>query len=122
MPAVYDPRATKKSVSLSINADLLARAAELDVNLSDTLEQALLEAIAQREHLCAQNRQTEPTGSVEGIDAVLLAAAVGLFGNETQAVKWLNTPARALGHKCPVDADTQEALEVIERLAHGFCA
>lgn len=122
MPAVYDPIATKKSVSLSINADLLARAAELDVNLSDTLEQALLETITQREHRGAENRQAEPTGSVEGIDALLLAAAISLFGNETQAVNWLKTPARALGHKCPVDADTQEALEVIERIAHGFCA
>jgi len=37
MPAVYDPRATKESVSASINANLLARAAEFDVNLSDTL-------------------------------------------------------------------------------------
>jgi len=41
---------------------------------------------------------------VEGIDAVLLAAAAGLFGNETQAVKGRNTPARALGHTYPVDA------------------
>ncbi|BCS43228.1 MULTISPECIES: type II toxin-antitoxin system CcdA family antitoxin [Pseudomonas syringae group genomosp. 2] len=122
MPAVYDPRAIKESVSLSINADLLARAAEFDVNLSDTLEQALLDAIAQSEHRGAENRKAETAGSVEEVDPVLLAAAIGLFGNETQAVHWLKTPARALGHICPIDADTQEALEVIERLAHGFCA
>ncbi|AHF68060.1 hypothetical protein [Pseudomonas cichorii] len=92
------------------------------MNLSDTLEQAPLDAIAQSEHLGAENRQTEPTGSGEGIDAVLLAAAAGLFGNQTHAVKWLNTPARAPAHTYPVDADIQEALEVVERLTHGFCA
>lgn len=122
MPAVYDPRAIKESVSLSINADLLARAAEFDVNLSDTLEQALLDAIAQSEHRGAENRKAETAGSVEEIDPVLLAAAIGLFGNEAQAVSWLSTPAPALGHKCPVDADTQEALNLVGRVAHGFCA
>lgn len=122
MPAVFDPNAPKESVSLSINADLLAKAVELGVNLSDTLEQALGDAIARRESRGAENRKAETAGSAEDIDPVLLAAAIGLFGNEAQAVSWLNTPAPSLGHKCPVDAETQEGLDLIGRIAHGFCA
>jgi len=95
---------------------------ELGVNLSDTLEQALVEGFTQREPGGGENRNAETAGSVEEIDPVLLAAAIGLFGNEAKAVSWLNTPAPALGHKCPVDADTQDGLDLIGRIAHGFCA
>lgn len=56
MPAVYDPRAIEESVSLSVNTDLLAKAAELDVNLSDTLEQALLEGYrSERAPVCRKS-------------------------------------------------------------------
>lgn len=122
MPAACDPSAPKESVSLSINAELLARAGELGVNLSGTLEQALAEAITQREPRGAENRKAEPAASVGEIDPVLLAAAIGLFGNEAQAVSWLNTPACALGHKCPVEADIQEASDLVGRIAQGFGA
>lgn len=58
MPAAYDTQAPKKAAKLSINADLLSKAKELDINLSATLEQALVEALRakQREHWVAENQ------------------------------------------------------------------
>jgi antitoxin CcdA len=41
----YDPSAPKKAANLSINADLLSRARELEINLSATLERALVDAL-----------------------------------------------------------------------------
>ena len=38
----------KKAANLSVNADLLSRARELNINLSATLEQALIQALEQR--------------------------------------------------------------------------
>lgn len=48
MPPAYNTQAPKKATNLSINADLLSKARELDINLSATLEQALSEALKQR--------------------------------------------------------------------------
>lgn len=118
----YDPDAPKASVSLSINADLLARASELDVNLCDTLEQALVEAINQRQPWEAEDREAESAESAGWFDPLLLAAATEVFGREAKAMHWLRTPTRVLSHRRPVDADRQEVLDVIERLKHGFCA
>ncbi len=58
MPPAYDTQAPKKAANLSINADLLSKARELDINLSATLEQALVEALRarQREHWVAENQ------------------------------------------------------------------
>jgi antitoxin CcdA len=42
MPApVFDLKAPKKAVNLSINADMLRQARELKINLSKTLEETL---------------------------------------------------------------------------------
>jgi antitoxin CcdA len=52
MPAMdpaHDTKAPKKATNLSINADLLNRARELEINLSATLEQALVEVLKQRQ-------------------------------------------------------------------------
>ncbi|MGX1181570.1 putative toxin-antitoxin system antitoxin component (TIGR02293 family) [Pseudomonas sp. IAP-CY TE4608] len=124
MPAPYDPSAPKESVCLDINVDLLARAAEMDLSLSDILEQALAEAVAPRQNgrLDIDDFHAEMSRSMAGADPALLAAAIGLFGNDALAVKWLTTPARALGGRRPVDADVQEALDVLGRLEHGFGA
>ncbi|MGH8454235.1 MAG: type II toxin-antitoxin system CcdA family antitoxin, partial [Nevskiales bacterium] len=56
LPA-YDPHAPKKAANLSVNADLLGKAKDLDINLSATLEQALAEALKkkQRERWLAEN-------------------------------------------------------------------
>lgn len=48
MQPAYNTQAPKKAANLSINADLLAKARELDINLSATLEQALAETLKNR--------------------------------------------------------------------------
>ena len=48
MHTVYNTQAPKKATNLSINADLLRKAKAMDINLSATLEQALLEALKKR--------------------------------------------------------------------------
>ena len=55
---VFDQAAPKKSVNLSINADLLQQAKRLNINLSQTLEQHLAEIIrqAQRRLWLAENQ------------------------------------------------------------------
>ena len=58
MDTAYDTKAPKKATNLSVNADLLNKARDLDINLSATLEQALVEVLRQRqrERWLAQNR------------------------------------------------------------------
>ena len=55
----FDQAAPKKSANLSINADLLQRAKQLNINLSQTLEQRLAEIVrqAQSEQWLAENKQ-----------------------------------------------------------------
>ncbi|WCD81134.1 type II toxin-antitoxin system CcdA family antitoxin [Pseudomonas sp. TUM22785] len=59
MPALYNAQAPKKAANLSINSDLLSKARSLDINLSSTLEQALVEALKtrQREVWLEENRE-----------------------------------------------------------------
>ena len=45
MLSAYNTLAPKKAANLSINADLLTKAKELDINLSATLEQALIDVL-----------------------------------------------------------------------------
>jgi antitoxin CcdA len=58
MSTLHDPAAPKRAANLSINADLLAKARRLDINLSATLENALIEALLKdrRERWLAANR------------------------------------------------------------------
>jgi antitoxin CcdA len=49
MLSLYDSSAPKKPANLSINGDLLKKAREQDINLSATLEQALVERLRQRQ-------------------------------------------------------------------------
>jgi len=55
---IFDPAAPKKSANLSINADLLQQAKQLNINLSQTLEQHLAELVrqAQRSQWLAENQ------------------------------------------------------------------
>ena len=57
--ATYDKAAPKKPVNLTVNADLLSRARQLGVNLSDALETRLAELVAadERERWRAANRE-----------------------------------------------------------------
>ncbi len=58
MHALFDPQASKKATNLSINSDLLSKARDSGINLSATLEQALIEALKakQQEQWLAENR------------------------------------------------------------------
>ncbi len=58
MSIVFNPTAPKKSANLSINADLLQQAKQLNINLSQTLEQHLVEIIreAQRSQWLTENK------------------------------------------------------------------
>lgn len=48
MVQLFDTQAPKKPANLSINSDLLAKARELNINLSATLEEALTEQLKQK--------------------------------------------------------------------------
>ncbi len=58
MQTAYDTQAPKRAANLSINADLLSKARELNINLSATLEQALVEALRKkaRDRWVAENK------------------------------------------------------------------
>lgn len=58
MLPTYNSQAPKRSANLSVNEDLLSKAREMEINLSATLEQALVEALRkkQREQWLAENR------------------------------------------------------------------
>lgn len=72
MNTSYDLRAPKRPANLSINADLLAKARDLNINLSATLEHALAAALRQRQRdqwlaenraaIDAYNQQVEANG------------------------------------------------------------
>ena len=55
---LFNPAAPKKSANLSINADLLQQAKQLNINLSQTLEQQLVELVrqAQQKQWLAENQ------------------------------------------------------------------
>lgn len=55
---LYDVSAPRRATNVTINADLLRRARELDVNLSRTLEAALVVEVAERarQRWLAENR------------------------------------------------------------------
>ncbi len=49
MQVTDNPRAIKKPANLSINADLLNKAKEMNINLSATLERALVETLKDKQ-------------------------------------------------------------------------
>ncbi len=69
---LFNPSSPKKSANLSINAELLQQAKELDINLSQTLERHLAEIVRQarrekwlaesKEAMDAYNRRVEERG------------------------------------------------------------
>ncbi len=56
---LFDPTGPRKPANLSINAELLQQAKELNINLSQTLERHLAEIVrqARREQWLAENRE-----------------------------------------------------------------
>lgn len=73
MLPVYDSQAPKKATNLSVNSDLLNKAKALDINLSAALEQALVQALKQRQQeqwlkenraaIAAYNQEVEAHGA-----------------------------------------------------------
>jgi len=49
MTSLYDSHAKKKATNLSINSDLLKKAKELHINISNSLEKTLIELIKEAE-------------------------------------------------------------------------
>jgi len=49
MTTIYDMNAPKKPTNLSINSDLLAKSRAMNINLSATLEEALMSELARAE-------------------------------------------------------------------------
>ena len=80
MLATYNPQAPKRAANLSVNGDLLNKAKDLDINLSATLEQALTEAVKQRqrEQWLAENRNAK-TAYNEHVDVH------GVFSDELRS-------------------------------------
>ena len=80
MQQAYDENAPKKATNLSLNSDLLNKARSLKINLSSTLEQALIVQVknAQREAWITENK--------EAIDALNeLSEKHGLFSDSFRA-------------------------------------
>ncbi|MBR7799231.1 type II toxin-antitoxin system CcdA family antitoxin [Undibacterium fentianense] len=61
MQSIYDKSASKKASNLSINSDLLRQAKALDINLSATLETALVVKVREFQ---AQKWQEENQASI----------------------------------------------------------
>ena len=59
MAHVFDPKAVKKPTNLSVNSDLLLRARKMKINLSATLEKALIAEIknAEKEKWLKRNKK-----------------------------------------------------------------
>ena len=59
MAHVFDSKAVKKPTHLSVNSDLLARARKMKINLSATLEKALIAEIknAEKEKWLKRNKK-----------------------------------------------------------------
>jgi antitoxin CcdA len=70
MLALYEPSAPKNPTNLSINSDLLKKARELDINLSTTLESALVIQLKARQTQLwlEQNKNTTEAYS-QSVDA-----------------------------------------------------
>lgn len=80
MQQTFDKNAPKKATNLSLNSDLLIKARSLKINLSSTLEQALIVEVknAQREAWANENK--------EAIDALNeLSEKHGLFSDAFRA-------------------------------------
>lgn len=80
MSLLYDRNVPKRATNLSVNADLLAKAKTLNINLSAVLEKALVEAV----------RQKKRAGWVaENADAITIyndqIDQIGLFSDDVRA-------------------------------------
>ena len=77
MQSIYDSNAPKKPTNLSINSDLLSAARKLNINLSATLESALVHQLraARRDKWLLENKRNLDTCNA-------LADKHGLFADK----------------------------------------
>ncbi len=80
MQQIYDKKAPQKATNLSINSDLLIKARDLKINLSATLEYALVADVRKAE---CQKWQTENKEAVNALNE--LAENNGLFSDSYRA-------------------------------------
>ena len=64
----FDPGARKRTVSLTLNADLYARAKSSGINLSKVAEEALAQALAQR---LAEQARAEIAQDLQALNAFI---------------------------------------------------
>ena len=76
MPHIYDQKAAKKPTNLSINSDLLSKARKSKINLSATLERALVQQLRQTER---ENWKSENREAIEALND--LEEKHGLFSD-----------------------------------------
>ena len=77
MTALYDSHAKKKATNLSINSDLLKKAKELKINISNSLEKTLVELIKKQE---IKNWEKENKSSIHSYNQRV--AKNGTYGDE----------------------------------------
>jgi len=64
--ALYDPKAPKQTVSLTLNSDLYAQAKRCGINASQIAEDALAQEVARRK---AEQLKAEVRQDIEALDA-----------------------------------------------------
>jgi len=80
MAMLYNLEAKKKATNLSINSDLLKKAKELNINISNSLEKTLIELIKEQE---IKNWETKNKISIDSYNKRV--AKNGLFGDEMRS-------------------------------------
>lgn len=80
MIALYNPQAKKKATNLSINSDLLKKAKELHINISNSLEKTLIELIKEQE---AKNWASQNKSSINSYNERV--AKHGTFSDEIRS-------------------------------------
>jgi len=64
--SLYDPKAAKQTVSLTLNSDLYAQAKRWGINASQVAEEALAQEVARRK---AEQLKAEVRQDIEALDA-----------------------------------------------------
>ena len=80
MTMLYNPHAKKKATNLSINSDLLKKAKELQINISNSLEKTLIELIKEQE---AKNWAKENNSSINSYNERV--SKQGIFSDEIRS-------------------------------------
>ena len=67
---LYDPNARRKTVSITLNADLVAKASALGINISRTAEAAVIRAFEEAEKAKIREEIREATRMVDDYVAI----------------------------------------------------